>query len=69
MQRIGFLLAMTLVLGTPCLHAADVTGQWVAQVPGRDGNRIETTFVLRAEGEKLAGSMENQYGQRDQVQA
>ncbi len=48
-----------------CLQAADVTGQWIAQVPGRDGNTMETTFDFKAAGEKLTGTMENQYGSRE----
>lgn len=51
-------------LGAICLQAADVTGTWVAQVPGRDGNMMETTFVLKQTGESLTGTMENQYGER-----
>lgn len=36
--------------------AADVTGKWNAQVPGRNGTR-DTTFNFKAEGDKLAGTM------------
>lgn len=48
-----------------CLEAADVTGKWVAQVPGRDGAAMETTFTFKVVGDKLTGSMENQYGERE----
>jgi hypothetical protein len=65
MRRIVFLLAMMSVPGALCLQAADVTGQWIAQVPGRDGNTMETTFNFKAAAEKLTGTMENQYGARD----
>ena len=37
--------------------AADVTGKWVAQVPGRDGQPREQTITLKAEGEKLTGTV------------
>ena len=37
--------------------AADVTGKWVAQVPGRGGETRETTFNFKVEGEKLTGTM------------
>ena len=30
--------------------AADVTGKWTAQVPGRGGQTREQTFNLKAEG-------------------
>ena len=60
-----FLLCSTIlfcfVLGA---QAADVSGQWLAQIPGRDGNTMETTFKFKAAGEQLSGSMENQYGER-----
>jgi hypothetical protein len=54
-----------ILLGAVCLPAADVTGQWVAQVPGRDGGLMETTFTFKADGEKLTGSMANQFGERE----
>ncbi len=37
--------------------AADATGNWTAQVPGRGGNTTEQTFVLKADGAKLTGSV------------
>src|SRR5262245_7396454 len=42
--------------------AADVTGKWVAQVPGREGQTRETTFTLKAEGTNLTGSQSGQQG-------
>jgi hypothetical protein len=36
--------------------AADISGKWTAQVPGRQGVR-DTTFVLKADGDKLTGTM------------
>jgi hypothetical protein len=44
--------------------AADVSGQWVAQVPGRDGGMMDTSFNFKVSGEQLTGSMENQFGER-----
>jgi len=46
------MLALTFVCA-----AADVTGKWVAQVPGREGQTRETVFDLKADGEKLTGTM------------
>jgi hypothetical protein len=37
--------------------AADATGKWTAQVPGRGGNTTEQTFTLKAEGTKLTGTL------------
>jgi hypothetical protein len=45
--------------------AADVTGSWIAQIPGRDGATIETTFTFKAAGEKLTGTVSNQFGDRE----
>ena len=45
-------------------QAADVSGQWLAQIPGRDGATMETTFTFKVSGAQLTGSMENQYGER-----
>ena len=46
----AFVLAATLVA-----QAADITGKWTAQVPGRDGQTREQTFTFKVEGEKLTG--------------
>jgi len=54
-QRIAIWLS-TLALASVAL-AADVTGKWTAQVPGRGGEARETTFVFKQEGAKLTGTM------------
>ncbi len=43
--------------------AADVTGKWVAQVPGRQGQTMETTFDLKADGDTLTGTVATQRGE------
>jgi hypothetical protein len=43
--------------------AADVTGKWMAQVPGRNGNQ-DVTFNLTQSGSGLTGTVNN--GQADQ---
>jgi hypothetical protein len=43
-------------------YAADVTGKWVAQIPGRQGN-TETTFNFKVEGTNLTGTMSNPQGE------
>lgn len=37
--------------------AADINGKWTAQVPGRGGQNMETTFTFKADGDKLTGSV------------
>ena len=43
--------------------AADVTGKWTAQVPGRGGQARETTFVFKVDGENLTGTMSTAQGE------
>ena len=51
-KRILILSCFLLALSFVCA-AADVTGKWVAQVPGREGQTRETTFDLKAAGDYL----------------
>jgi hypothetical protein len=55
-RRIAFVFG-TLVALAASAWAADVTGKWTAQVPGRGGQTRETTFNFKADGEKLTGTM------------
>jgi len=55
-KRILMCLCLSLALAMVCA-AADVTGKWVAQVPGRDGQTRETTFEFKAAGDTLTGTM------------
>jgi len=43
--------------------AADVSGKWVAQVPGRDGQTREVTFDFKVDGSKLTGTMSTRMGE------
>jgi hypothetical protein len=58
-----FTLLVTLLL---CLAlgaaAADVTGKWTAQVQGRNGQTREQTFNLKADGDKLTGTVSGRQG-------
>jgi hypothetical protein len=42
--------------------AADVTGKWTAQVPGRDGQTREVTYNLKADGSALTGTTSGRGG-------
>ena len=44
--------------------AADVSGKWVAQVAGRNGNTQEVTFNLKADGSTLTGTVTGGMGGR-----
>ncbi len=61
-QRMSLMVGALAVVLAAALQAADVTGKWVAQVPGRDGQTRETTFTFKAEGEKLTGSVTGRQG-------
>lgn len=37
--------------------AADVTGKWTAQRPGRDGQTQTTTFTFKVDGNNLTGTV------------
>ena len=52
------ILAATLLIAlTFVVMAADVNGKWTASVPGRGGQNADVTFNLKAEGDKLTGTM------------
>ena len=55
-------LASLFTVFTVLAAAADVTGKWVAQVPGRDGQSREVTYNFKSEGAKLTGSMSGPQG-------
>jgi hypothetical protein len=61
-KRIVFLSVCFVLAALTAVWAEDVTGKWVAQVPGRDGQARETTFTLKAEGDKLTGSVSGRQG-------
>ena len=47
------------------LWAADVTGKWTYEMPGRDGNTMNGTMNLKAEGDKLTGTVGGARGDTD----
>ena len=56
---------MLLGLGAGSLFAAEVSGKWVAQVPGREGQVREVTFEFKAEGNQLTGSITGPRGKTE----
>lgn len=51
-----------LLLAAVAVFAADATGKWVAQVPGRNGQMREVTFNLKADGSSLGGTVSGRQG-------
>jgi hypothetical protein len=59
--RILIVGAVALLCMLASAWAADVTGKWTAQVPGRQGT-TETTFNFKVEGNKVTGTVVSQQG-------
>ena len=56
MKNLIFAATLCMALSLAAL-AADVSGKWTAQVPGRGGQMMDTTFTLKQSGDALSGSM------------
>ena len=65
-KRLIFVLTILLAAALAVV-AADITGKWVAQVPGRDGQTRETTFTFKVEGSNLTGSISGRQGQETPI--
>jgi hypothetical protein len=61
-KRISFLSVCFALAALTAVWAEDVTGKWVAQVPGQNGQTREVTFTLKADGDKLTGSVSGRQG-------
>ncbi len=55
-MKTTLLAVLALVCFTFVASAADATGKWTAEVPGRNGNQT-MTFNLKAEGAAVTGSV------------
>lgn len=65
MKRLRIVWVMVLAaLVVSAVLAADVSGKWVAQVPGRDGQTREVVFNLKADGDQLTGTVTTPRGER-----
>ena len=57
MSKTAVLVCSILLALTIGALAADVSGKWVAQVPGRNGQARETTFTFKVDGDTLTGTV------------
>lgn len=58
------LLSIVVLAGAALIaQAADVSGTWTAQVPGRGGETREQTFNFKVEGDKLTGTVAGPRGE------
>jgi hypothetical protein len=58
MIRMGCFLGLLLTLAM----AADISGKWTGDMPGRGGDTALTTFTFKVDGEKLTGSVAGAQG-------
>lgn len=67
MTKTAALVLSVLLLFTFGALAADITGKWTAQVPGRGGEARETTFTFKVVGDKLEGSISGRQGRENPI--
>ncbi|HPT25836.1 MAG TPA: hypothetical protein PLZ95_05405, partial [Bryobacteraceae bacterium] len=64
MRRSNFLIAAAILACTAgAALAADVTGKWVGQMGGPDGDGPSMTFNFKQDGTKLTGSVDGPGGE------
>jgi len=56
-------LALLAGLLAVAAFAADVTGKWTAETPGRGGRAMQQTITLKADGNTLTGTMSGRGGE------
>ena len=61
-RRITLGLCCLGLIGAAVVQAADVSGVWVAQVPGRGGQTREATFTFKQDGAALTGTVSGRQG-------
>lgn len=55
-------LALLSCLLAVAAYAADVTGKWTAEMPGRGGQTMTSTMNLKADGSALTGTVSGRNG-------
>jgi hypothetical protein len=61
-SKLSLIVPALVLAASTAAMAANASGKWVAQVPGRDGQTREQTFNLKAEGDKLTGTVSGRQG-------
>ena len=57
-----FFAALVFATLSTASFAADVSGKWTAEVPGRNGQTQATSFDFKVDGAKLTGTMSGRQG-------
>ena len=65
MRTVVLMTISLLLLCAFAATAADISGKWVAQIPGRGGNTQETTFTFKVSGGTLTGTVTNPRGDQE----
>ncbi|MFN7919840.1 MAG: hypothetical protein U0Q16_07065 [Bryobacteraceae bacterium] len=60
MKLFRFLLAAAMMV--TFAFAGDVSGKWKYSMAGRNGNTVENTLTLKADGDKLTGTVSGRMG-------
>jgi hypothetical protein len=60
-RKVVMALALMSIV-TAVVMAADITGKWKTEMPGRDGTPMVTTYTFKVEGDKLTGTISGRQG-------
>jgi hypothetical protein len=60
-RKLLWVLALISVLAI-FASAADITGKWKSEAPGRDGTPMTTTYTFKVEGNNLTGTVSGRQG-------
>jgi hypothetical protein len=63
--HVAILMTMLFALCAVTAVAADISGKWTAQVPGRDGTPQEQVFMFKVSGGSLTGTVSNPRGEQE----
>ena len=53
---------LVMALGSMTARAADVTGNWTAEMTSPDGNTMQMTFTFKQDGAKVTGTVQGPMG-------
>ena len=62
MQRIVLFAVALVAVMTVVAWAADLTGDWIVKMPGRDGATRDVTYTFKQDGNKLTGTVPGRQG-------
>jgi hypothetical protein len=63
MLKIAWISCLIIAALAVTAAAADVSGKWSGQVPGRGGEGMAATFTFKVDGDKLSGTMTGPQGE------